>query len=157
MCDHKFLVSVALGVDWVRVSFKFALIERLLWYVSILLMNMYKKTFGVGGMKGRNGGDTCLFLAVPQFTVFPSRLEMPVIAAAIYWGGGRRLAMPWHFEAEQAWRAICLAIGNFRGRSRMRETEYLALMEREDKSLYVINLSVIVLKSWIFNCCNEGN
>lgn len=132
MSDHKFLVSVALGVDWVRVSFEFALIERLLWYVSILLMIMYKKTFGVGGMKGRNGGDTCLLLAVPRFTrrviVFPSRLEMPVIAAAIYWGGVRRLAVPWHFEAQEAWRAICLVIGNFRGRSRMCETEYLALM-----------------------------
>ena len=35
------------------------------------------------------------------------RLEMPVIIAAIYWGGVTRLAIRCHFEAEDAWRAIC--------------------------------------------------
>ena len=117
--NHKFLVSVALGVDRVRVKFEFALGKVLSCYISILLMNTYTQAFGVGGMKGRNGGDTCFFLVVPRLTgriiVILMRPEMPVIIAAIYWGSVIRSATPWHFEAE-AWRAIYSVIGNCRRR-----------------------------------------
>ena len=125
---------MALGVDWVRVKFEFAVGEALLWYVSILQMITYRNTFGVGGMKGRDEGDTCLFHAVPRVTrwmiVILMRHEMPVIIAAIYWGGVMRLAKPRHFEAGEAWRAICSVIGNLRGR---RGAKSLALMEREKR------------------------
>ena len=118
VANDKFLVSVALGVDWVRVKFEFALGRVLRWYISILLLITYRKTFGVARMKGRDEGDTRLFLAVPRFTrrmkVILMRPKMPVIIAAIYWGSVTSPATPWHFEAEEAWRAICLVIGNFR-------------------------------------------
>ena len=111
---------MALGVDWVRVKFEFALGKVLSWYVSILLMITYRKTSGVARMKGRDEEDTCLFLAVPRFArrmiVMLVRPEMPVIVAAIYWRGIMRSAMPWHIAAEEAWKAICSVIGNFRRR-----------------------------------------
>ena len=97
MANHKVLISVTLGVDWVRVKLEFALGKVLSWHVSILVMITYGKTFGVARMKGRNEGDTCLSLAVPRFTrrmmVISMRSEMPMIVAAIYWGGVTRLAI----------------------------------------------------------------
>ena len=132
VANHKLVVSVALGVDWVRAKFEFALGKVLSWYVSNLMMITYRKTLGFARTKGRDEGNTCLLPAVPRFTrrmiVILVRNEMPVILAAVDWGSFTRLAIRWHFEADEAWGAIRSVIGNFRGRRWVREIK--GLMEK---------------------------
>ena len=69
-------------------------------------------------MEVRDEGETCLFREVPRLMprmiVILVRPEMPVIAAAVYWGGFMRLATPRHVAGEEAWNAICSMIGSFR-------------------------------------------